>query len=62
MTLKETLAKIRETPLTEEQKKLLRTPDVFKTLSHDELVRRAEAVSMHILRKNRKAYESLADK
>lgn len=49
--------------ITEEQKKkLLQNPDVFKTLPHDELVRRAEAVSKYLLKKNKKAYEDLANR
>lgn len=46
--------------ITKEQQALLKTEDVFKVLSHDDLMRRAEKVSKHILHKNRKAYEALA--
>ena len=48
--------------ITEEKKNSCRPPDVFKPPPHDELVRRAEAVSKHLLKKNKKAYEDLANK
>ena len=60
MTLEAKLKKMRATPFTKEQQKLLKTKDVFNSLPHDELMRRAEKVSKHIIHKNRKAYEALA--
>ena len=56
----ETRIKTKNVHLAKEQRALLNTEDVFKVLSHDDLMRRAEQVSKHILHKNRKAYEALA--